>query len=336
MAANRHYLEFEKHIARLEEQIRELEARQRAKGVDLSAEIRELRDNLVKVQKKTYAGLTAWETVQLARHKDRPQVSDYLDLIVKDFGELHGDRRYGDDRAMVTGLGRIGGERVMVVGNRKGGRDTKERIACNFGCAHPEGYRKAMLKMRMAAKFGVPIVSFIDTPGAYPGVGAEQRGIAEAVAYNIMDMSRLPVPIVCVVIGEGGSGGALAIGVGDRVAMLEHSYYSVISPEGCAGILWKSAEQADLAAEALRLTGRNLLKLGVVDDIIPEPLGGAHRDPPAAAAAVEKWIVRSLRELAGRPVAELLDARYAKFRRIGQFAAQTVAAEAPAPAAAVV
>lgn len=323
MPPSRIQLEFEKPIARLEEQIREVEARQRAKGIDCSAEIKDLRDNLVRLQKKTFSALSAWETVQVARHQDRPQAQDYIDHLVKDFSELHGDRRFKEDPAIVAGLGRIGGEKAVIVGNRKGGKDLKRRMACHFGCAHPEGYRKALRIMRMGAKFGLPIVSFIDTPGAYPGVGAEERGIAEAVAYNIQQMSTLATPVVCVVIGEGGSGGALAIGVGDHVAMLEFSYYSVISPEGCAGILWKSNTHADLAAEALRLTSRNLKQLGIIDEIIPEPLGGAHRDPQAAMASVEQSIVRSIRDLRRLPVAELLERRYRKFRRMGKVDGQS-------------
>jgi acetyl-CoA carboxylase carboxyl transferase subunit alpha len=316
MAANRFTLEFEKPILRLEEQLRELEQRQKAKGVDCAAEIRELRESLLGLQKKTFAGLTAWETVQLARHRDRPHPADYIEAVVKDFGELHGDRRYGDDKAIVCGLGRIGGERVMVIATRKG-KETREKVACHFGCAHPEGYRKALRAMRMAAKFGLPVVSLIDTAGAYPGVEAEKRGIAEAIAYNIQQMFTLPVPVVAAVVGEGGSGGALGIGVGDRVAMMEFAYYSVISPEGCASILWKTAEQAHLAAEALRLTAKHLKRLGVIDEIIPEPLGGAHRDPAAAAAALERCVVRHLWELKRMTPDQLMEGRYRKYRSMG-------------------
>jgi acetyl-CoA carboxylase carboxyl transferase subunit alpha len=325
MASNRRYLEFERAIGKLEEQIAELEERQRAKGTDCSAEIRELRENLVRVQKKTFSALSAWEMVQLARHPDRPHADDYIEATVKDFVELHGDRRFGDDRAIVTGLGRIGGERVLVVAHRKG-KDTKERMACHFGCAHPEGYRKALRTMRTAEKFGLPVVALIDTPGAYPGVGAEERGIAEAIAFNLQQMSRLRVPVVAAVIGEGGSGGALGIGLGDRVVVMEYAYYSVISPEGCAAILWKSGEQADLAAEALKLTSRHLKELGVVDEVVPEPLGGAHRDPRQAAASLERSIVRNLWELKQLDTDTLLEQRYAKYRRLGRVAPGAVAA----------
>ena len=231
-------LEFEKPISKLEKQINELVGVQEAKGIDYAHEINDLRQNLTSLLRKTYANLTAWETVQVARHPNRPQTRDYIDMIVKDFDELHGDRRYGDDKTIVAGMGRIGGHKLMLIGHHKG-RDTKEKIACNFGCAHPEGYRKALAKMQFAEKFGLPIVTLIDTPGAYPGIGSEERGVAEAIAVNLREMSRLRTPIVCIVIGEGGSGGALGIGVGDRLAMMQYAWYSVISPEGCSGILWK-------------------------------------------------------------------------------------------------
>ena len=251
--AETYLLEFEKPIGQFERQIKDLEGRQAAEGKDYSSEIRALRATQLSLLKKTYAGLRAWETVLVARHKHRPLLPDYIDMIVRDFRELHGDRNFRDDSAMMTGFGRIGAEKVMVVGHHKG-RDTKEKMANYFGCAHPEGYRKAMLKMRLAAKFHLPVVTLIDTPGAYPGIGAEERGQAQAIAVNLMEMSRLPTPIVCVVIGEGGSGGALGIGVGDRIAMMEYAYYSVISPEGCAAILWRSGEYTSQAAEALKLT----------------------------------------------------------------------------------
>jgi len=312
------YLEFEKPLARIEQQIAELEATQASTGRDCSAEISELRDALVALTKKTYQNLTPWETVLVARHPRRPHSTDYIDMIVRDFCELHGDKAFRDDKAIITGFGRIGGHKVMIVGHRKG-RDTKEKIQCCFGCAHPEGYRKALLKMKLAAKFGLPIVSLIDTPGAYPGVGAEERGQAYAIAYNLMEMSKLPVPIICVVIGEGGSGGALGIGVGDRVAIFEHAYYSVISPEGCAAILWKSGEYAAKAAEALKMTAKDLLTLGVVDDIIPEPLGGAHRDPHQAAANLERYLNKTLRELKRLKPQTLLQRRYKKLREMGRF-----------------
>jgi len=262
-----------------------------------------------------------WDTVKLARHPQRPQTRDYIDLICKDFCELHGDRRFGDDDAIVTGFARIKSIKCLVVGHHKG-RDTKERIACNFGCAHPEGYRKALAKMRIAEKFRLPIVTFVDTPGAYPGLGAEQRGQAEAIAVNLLEMSRLKTPIVSIVIGEGGSGGALGIAVADRVAMLENAWYSVISPEGCAAILWKEAnpETNAQAARALRLTARDNLDLGIVDDVIDEPKGGAHTDPAAAAEAVEKWIADRVRRLARMKPENLVARRYERFRRLGSFA----------------
>jgi len=252
----------------------------------------------------------------VARHPKRPILSDYLNLMVKDFRELHGDRSFGDDRAIVTGLGQIGREKVLLVGQNKG-KTTKQKIACNFGCPNPEGYRKALAKMKFAEKFGIPIVTLIDTPGAYPGIGAEERGQAQAIALNLNQMSRLKVPIICIVIGEGGSGGALGIGVGDRLAMLEFAYYSVISPEGCAAILWRDGSQAPQAAEALKLTSKDLHKLGLVDTVIPEPLGGAHRNLHDTVYNVEKYIVKTLRDLKRTKIENLLDNRYSKLRAIG-------------------
>ena len=309
-------LAFEQPILKMEKQIQELLLLQETKGVDYNAEIKQMRDNLTALLKKTYDNLTAWETVQVARHPSRPQTRDYIDLMVKDFEELSGDRRHGDDKAMVTGTGRIGSHKIMLVGHCKG-RDTREKIACNFGCAHPEGYRKALLKMQTAAKFGLPIVTLIDTPGAYPGLGSEERSVAEAIAVNLREMSVLPVPVVCIVIGEGGSGGALGIGVGDRLAMLQYAWYSVISPEGCSGILWKGSANAPDAAEALKLTSRHLRELGVIDEVIAEPLGGAHRNPRQAAAALERYIDRTLRELKSLDAEKLLDLRYQRLRRQG-------------------
>jgi acetyl-CoA carboxylase carboxyl transferase subunit alpha len=253
------YLDFEQTVADLDRQMDELRKLGSAKGIDYSSEIRQLQRQQVQELKRVYSNLTAWQTVQVARHPNRPLLSDYLNLMVKDFRELHGDRCFGDDRAVVTGLGHIGRERVLLVGQNKG-RSTKEKIACNFGCPNPEGYRKALAKMKFAEKFGIPIVTLIDTPGAYPGIGAEERGQAQAIAVNLHQMSRLRVPIICIVTGEGGSGGALGIGVGDRLAMLEFAYYSVISPEGCAAILWRDGSQAAKAAKALRLTGERTCK----------------------------------------------------------------------------
>lgn len=324
------YLEFEKPIARIEQQIAELVASQGSTGRDCSKEIDELREVLVALTRKTYTNLTPWETVLVARHPKRPHSTDYINMFVRDFVELHGDRAFRDDKAMVAGFGRIGSHKVMIVGHRKG-RDTKEKIECCFGCAHPEGYRKAMLKMQLAAKFGLPIVALIDTPGAYPGVGAEERGQAYAIAYNLMEMSKLPVPIVCVVIGEGGSGGALGIGVGDRIAMLEHSYYSVISPEGGAAILWKSGSYAEQAAAALKMTGKDLTGLGIVDEVIPEPLGGAHRNPAEAGANLQRFLNKALKDLKRLKPETLLQRRYAKLREMGTFFTHAPTESEPVP-----
>ena len=261
---------------------------------------------------------TPWETVQVARHPKRPLSTDYLRMVFCDFCELHGDRAFGDDKAVVTGFARIGGHRVLFIGHNKG-KEVKERIACNFGCAHPEGYRKALHKMRLAEKYRLPVVSLIDTQGAYPGIGAEERGIAHAIARNLMEMTRLRTPIVCVVIGEGGSGGALGLAVGDRVAMFQHAFYSVISPEGCAAILWRTAEHRKHAAEALRLTSRELMKLDLIDEIIPEPVGGAHRDPQAAAAVLEKYVTGALNDLKRLTLNSLLKRRQERLRSLGSF-----------------
>jgi acetyl-CoA carboxylase carboxyl transferase subunit alpha len=267
-----------------------------------------------------YSRLSPWNTVRVARHPDRPQTPDYIARMCRDFCELHGDRRFGDDPAIVTGFGRIGQRKCMVIGHRKG-KSTQEKIACHFGCAHPEGYRKALAKMQLAEKYGVPIVTLVDTPGAYPGIGAEQRGQAQAIAVNLLEMSRLRTPIVSVVIGEGGSGGALGIAVADRVAMLQYSWYSVISPEGCAAILWKQAnEQTNTAAaKALRLTAQDNLDHGLIDDIIDEPLGAAHRDPEATASAVQAWVETQLDELCAKPVDRLVEERYQRFRKMGAY-----------------
>jgi acetyl-CoA carboxylase carboxyl transferase subunit alpha len=316
-------LEFEQPIHDLEARLSQLE-RSADGRPETENEIRRLRREWVKVTKRIYENLDPWQTVQVARHKNRPYTADYLALAFEEFVELHGDRHFGDDRAIFSGFAKLDQYKVMVIGHQKG-RTYKERAACYFGCAHPEGYRKAMAKMRLAAKFGLPVITFIDTPGAYPGVGAEERGQAWVIAENMYEMSRLPTPIICVVIGEGGSGGALGIGVGDRVAMLEHSYYSVISPEGCAGILWKSHEYAQQAARALRFTSKDLLQFGVIDSVIPEPVGGAHRDHHQMGARLKFYLVRTLRELLATPLDRLLQNRYEKFRRMGVFL------EAPAP-----
>jgi acetyl-CoA carboxylase carboxyl transferase subunit alpha len=312
-------LPFEGPIYDLEERLSELEgqyAQDPAAGV-LEA-VRRLRRELAALKRTIYANLDPWQTILVSRHPRRPQTRDYLELVFDRFVELHGDRAVGDDQAIVTGLAHLGDQKVMLIGHQKG-KNLAERKACNFGCAHPEGYRKALVKMRMAEKFALPIVCLIDTPGAYPGVGAEERGQAAIIAENLMGMSRIDTPVVCVVIGEGGSGGALGIGIGDRVAMLEHAYYSVISPEGCATILWKGSEHAPRAAEALKLTSRDLLRLGVIDEIIAEPLGGAHRSHREAAANLKGHLIRALREIGELPRAELLERRYDRFRRIGIF-----------------
>src|SRR5688572_65277 len=315
-------LDFEQPLLDLDARRRELEqATDRTQQQD--EELRQLRRALAERTRQIYANLTPWQIVQVARHKDRPYTSDYLALAFEDFVELHGDRRYGDDRAIRTGFARLDRHKVLVVGHQKG-RTYKERSACYFGCAHPEGYRKAILKMKLAEKYGLPVICLIDTPGAYPGIGAEERGQSQAIAENMYEMSRLRTPIICIVIGEGGSGGALGIGVGDRVAMLQYSYYSVISPEGCAGILWKSHQYAERAATALKFTSPDLLRLGVIDHVIEEPLGGAHRDHHQTAMRVKQYLQRTLRELTVKPLDQLLDARYEKFRRMGAFLEEPV------------
>jgi acetyl-CoA carboxylase carboxyl transferase subunit alpha len=311
-------LEFERPLVQIEQQILELERQQATTGRDCASEARELRSTLVNLMKKTYSNLKPWEKVQVARHQKRPQAMDYIQMIVRDFCEVNGDRQFRNDKSMITGFGRLAGHKCMIIANRKG-RDIKEKVECYFGCAHPEGYRKALLKMQLASKFHLPVVCLIDTPGAYPGIGAEERGIAQAIAVNLMEMSRLQTPIVCVVIAEGGSGGALGIGVGDRIAAFEHAYYSVITPEGCAAILWKTGEMAPKAAECLKLTPKDLKKLKIIDDIIPEPLGGAHRDPAVAASNLEHYIAESLTKLKRVPLEKLLQQRYDKLRHVGEF-----------------
>lgn len=315
-------MEFEKPLFRIQSEISLLEKRQLEDGRDFSADIKELRERLGSMTKRLYTHLTAWETVLVARHPQRPLLPDHVSRIARDFCEIHGDRLYGDDQAIVTGFGRIGPHKVMIVGHHKG-KDTTDRIKRNFGCAHPEGYRKSLRAMKLAEKFGLPVVCLIDTQGAFPGIGAEQRGISSAIAVNLMEMSRLRTPVVCVVIGEGGSGGALGIGVGDRVAMFEHSFYSVISPEGCAAILWRTGEQRKLAAESLKLTARDLARLGIIDHVIKEPMGGAHRDPDTASASLEKYLVDSLRELKRFKVDTILRKRYERIRTAGSFFERT-------------
>jgi acetyl-CoA carboxylase carboxyl transferase subunit alpha len=316
VATARHVLEFEKPLAQIERQIHELEALQQQKQVDYAKELRQLRANHTALLRKTYENLSAWETVQVARHPQRPQLRDYVEMICPEFRELHGDRHFGDDPAIICGLARLGGHKVVLVGHHKG-RDTKEKVRCFFGLAHPEGYRKALRCMKLAEKFDLPVVSLIDTPGAYPGIGAEERGQAESIARNLMEMSRLRTPIVSVILGEGGSGGALGIGVADRVAMMEFAWYSVISPEACSAILFKGNDGAAQLADSLRLTSGHLKQLGVVDAVIAEPLGGAHRDPHTIAHSLEQYIAKSLRDLKRSKIEKLLERRYAKFREMG-------------------
>ncbi|MEO1008512.1 MAG: acetyl-CoA carboxylase carboxyltransferase subunit alpha [Planctomycetota bacterium] len=341
-----HYsLDFEQPLRTLEEEIAQLRTRVAAlapaatpdeagpSAAELAEAEHALADRVARHSEtlaELYRELTPWNTVRVARHPKRPQGRDYIEAICRDFTELHGDRRSGEDPAIVTGFGRIGDFKCMVVAHHKG-RDTQEKLRCHFGCPNPEGYRKALHKMQLAAKFGVPIVTLVDTPGAFPGIEAEQRGQAEAIAFNLREMSRLPVPIVSVVIGEGGSGGALGIAVADRVAMLQHAWYSVISPEGCAAILWKQANERtnSQAATALRLTARDNLELGVVDAVIDEPVGGAHRDKVDAAGRLERWVVSELRELTSRPSERLLEDRYRRFRRLGAFEEVPPEAEPP-------
>src|SRR5215831_3258426 len=323
------WLSFETEIQQLEESLGKLETNaERQAGA--GEEIRRIRRELVSLKKKIYSNLTAWQTIEVARHLERPQMLDYIDLIFDEFVELHGDRAVGDDRALRTGFARLGDYRVMLVGHHKG-HTLKERSECMFGCAHPEGYRKALNRMRLAAKFGLPVVCLIDTPGAFPGIRAEEQGQAQLIATNLLEMSRLPTPVTCVVIGEGGSGGALGIGIGDRMGMLEHAYYSVISPEGCAGILWRTAtdETKPLAAAALKLTAKDLSRLGIVDDVIPEPLGGAQRDHREMANTLKTYLLRYIRELRLVPLDDLLEARYQKFRRMGVFEQGLTADEGP-------
>ncbi len=312
----RQVLGFEQPLAKLESQIAELEALQAQKQIDYTRELRQLRSNYTSLLRKTYDNLSAWETVQVARHPQRPLFKDYVDMVCREFRELHGDRLFGDDPAIKCGLARLGGHKVMLIGHHKG-RDTKEKVQCYFGLAHPEGYRKALRCMKLAEKFGLPVVTLVDTPGAYPGIGAEERGQAESIAVNLMEMSRLKTPIISIVTGEGGSGGALGIAVADKVSMMQFAWYSVISPEACSAILFKGNEAAPQLADSLKLTSKHLIELGVIDNIIPEPLGGAHRDPHSAAHSLEQHIGKALRELKRLKIDKLLERRYEKFRNLG-------------------
>ncbi|REJ71710.1 MAG: acetyl-CoA carboxylase carboxyltransferase subunit alpha [Planctomycetota bacterium] len=319
-------LPFERKIYDLETQLEQLGAEPNPSPVTKDA-IRTIRRQLNGLKREIYDNLDPWQIVQVARHEDRPQTLDYLELLFDEFIELHGDKAYSDDRAILTGFAKLDDQKLMFIGQQKG-RNLEEREAHNYGMAHPEGYRKALAKMQIAAKFGLPVVCFIDTAGAYPGIGAEERGQAYQIALNLREMARTPTPIVCVIIGEGGSGGALGIGVGDHVAILQFAYYSVISPEGCAGILWKHQKYAERAAQALRFTAKDLLEFGIVDEIIGEPLGGAHRDHRQMATALKASLNVAIRELSALPQDQLLDRRYEKFRRIGVFEENPEAAAA--------
>lgn len=321
-------LPFERPIFDLETQLEKLESQ--ANPTDTTKDvIRQMRVDATKLKREVFENLNPWDVVQVARHDLRPKSSDYIELMFDEFVELHGDKAYGDDRAILTGFAKLDDQRVMLIAQQKG-RNLKERLEHNYGMAHPEGYRKALAKMQMADKYGLPIICLIDTAGAYPGIGAEERGQAYQIAFNLREMSRVAVPIVCVVIGEGGSGGALGIGIGDHVAMLQFSYYSVISPEGCAGILWKHSRFADKAAHALRFTAKDLHSFGIIDEVIQEPLGGAHRDHRRTAATLKASISTALKNLSTLGKEALLEHRYQKFRKIGAFEEQLEPAAAEA------
>ncbi|TVS12347.1 MAG: acetyl-CoA carboxylase carboxyltransferase subunit alpha [Wenzhouxiangella sp.] len=312
------YLDFEQPIAELEAKIRELRNVGSDNSINIEDEIRRLEAKCRERTEAIFSGLSDWQVSQLARHPERPHTLDYLPMVFDRFEELHGDRAYADDHAIVAGLAELQGRSFVLIGHQKG-RDTREKVRRNFGMPRPEGYRKALRLMEMAARFRLPVVTFIDTPGAYPGVGAEERGQSEAIARNLRYMARLPVPVICNVIGEGGSGGALAIGVGDRTNMLQYSIYSVISPEGCASILWKDADRAETAAEALGLTAPRLKRLGLIDKMIKEPPGGAHRNPQEVAVRLKETIIAQVEVLARKPVDELLEERYQRLCSFGAF-----------------
>ncbi len=311
-------LDFEKPIAELEDELAQMREKARSQDIDLSSEIEALEAKLLELRNRIYENLTPWQRVQIARHVSRPFMLDYLNDAFEDFCELHGDRVVGDDAAMPGGFAMLEGRRCVVIGHQKG-RNTKENLERNFGSAHPEGYRKALRLMKLAEKFRIPVISLIDTPGAFPGIGAEERNIAEAIARNLREMMDLRTPILAVVLGEGGSGGALGIGVADRILMLENAYYSVISPEGCAAILWKHRKHAPEAAEAMKLTAEDLFGMGLVDKVIPEPAGGAHQEVRGAAASLKSALLAELESLDGLSEEELLEARYAKFRQAGEW-----------------
>lgn len=309
-------LEFEKPVIELEKKLEELKKFTSEKKINLSSEISRLEAKLGQLRKEIYSNLTPWQKVQIARHPKRLYTLDYIGMIMTDFIELHGDRSFSEDSAMICGLAKLGSQKIVVIGQQKG-RDIKENLKRNFGCAHPEGYRKALRVMQLAERFSLPVVIFIDTPGAYPGVGAEERGQAQAIALNLREMTNIATPILAIVIGEGGSGGALGIGIADRVGVLENAYYSVISPEGCAAILWKNSAKAPDAAEVLKLTAQDLLKLGIIDEIVPEPLGGAHHDWQKMSQIMKETIKRNLEELRAIDKEELLKLRYKKYRNMG-------------------
>jgi acetyl-CoA carboxylase carboxyl transferase subunit alpha len=311
-------LEFEKPLIELERQISEMRQYAATENVDVQGEIKKLEEKARRLSEQIYSSLTRWQRVQLARHPQRPYTLDYIERMVGDFIELHGDRAFGDDPALICGVGRLGPKKIFIIGQQKG-RDTKQKLYRNFGMPHPEGYRKALRVMKLAAKFRRPIVCLVDTPGAYPGIGAEERGQAEAIARNLFEMSHLPVPIIIVIIGEGASGGALGIAVGDRVLMMENTWYSVISPEGCAAILWHDSTKAEQAAEAMKLTAGDLLQLGVIDDIIHEPPGGAHRDYDAAAQILQARLLQEIDALESAPADRLIAQRIEKYGKMGFF-----------------
>lgn len=314
----KHYLEFEKPLIEIEKEIEYLKKFSKSRSPYIESQLLHLEEKLNKIKISIFSNLSNWQITQLARHIDRPRTSTYIQIMFENFIELHGDRLFGDDPAIIGGIGKFNGRSIIFIGHQKGA-DLKEMAMRNFGMPHPEGYRKAFRLIKLAENFRKPIITMIDTPGAYPGIGAEERGQAEAIARNLEIMSSLRTPIISVVIGEGGSGGALAIGVGDRILMLEHSIYSVISPEGCAAILWKDGKKGDLAAESLKLTAKELYKMGIIDEVIKEPLGGAHRDPETTAKNLAESIERNLRELEKIDIDWLLKKRYEKFRRIGVF-----------------
>src|SRR6266849_1246416 len=313
-----HPLDFEKPILELQRRLQDLKNHSDEHELDFDSEVEAMETKIRETRREIYDNLTAWQRVQIARHVERPFALDYLSRCFSEWVELHGDRVFGDDKAMPSGLAKLGSHRCVVITHQKG-RDTKENVKRNFGCAHPEGYRRALRLMRLAEKFGMPVISLIDTPGAFPGIGSEERHISEAIAVNLREMMNLRVPSIAVVIGEGGSGGALGIGVADRVLILENAYYSVISPEGCAAILWKDRSASAKAAEALKISARNLLELGLADAVVTEPLGGAHTNPDKMAETLKESLLKNLEALLSIPVPELLKQRYAKFRAYGHF-----------------